>query len=270
MLKNVRSIEDDKSKPAFCANARWYGYGYPSLKERTSRLAGFYATPRRAAKNGSPRFGVHEALQCAARLSELQLSLSLLPASRHAIAWASGRRHVHVPLGPSRLAMTFSSVLARNSVRMAIALPLAASSISVFATGPSARSWGTPTSTFSQRQKKVTFSKVTAPLWLRVLPLPLADATAGRLIASGVIPSAAAALRICGGFISGAASAICFSRSRSCLGFRELDRRQLHVLPHHEIHHRDRHIIHAGPVHQSPLRRATAADTDQGLHRVAR
>jgi hypothetical protein len=38
-LKNVRSIKDDKSKPAFCANARWYGYGYPSLKKRTSRLA---------------------------------------------------------------------------------------------------------------------------------------------------------------------------------------------------------------------------------------
>jgi hypothetical protein len=44
LLAEIRKIKDDKSKPGFCANLRWYGsYDRSSLKGRFFRLAGFYA-----------------------------------------------------------------------------------------------------------------------------------------------------------------------------------------------------------------------------------
>jgi hypothetical protein len=46
LYADVRQIKDDKSKPAFCANFVWYGYGKyrgHSLKERMYYLVGFMA-----------------------------------------------------------------------------------------------------------------------------------------------------------------------------------------------------------------------------------
>jgi hypothetical protein len=44
LLDHIRTIKDDKSRPAFCANGVWYGYyGHPSLKEHMSHLVGWHA-----------------------------------------------------------------------------------------------------------------------------------------------------------------------------------------------------------------------------------
>jgi hypothetical protein len=45
LLAEIRKIKDDKRKPAFCANMRWYDgtYDRSSLKGRLLYLAGFHA-----------------------------------------------------------------------------------------------------------------------------------------------------------------------------------------------------------------------------------
>lgn len=44
LFDEIKAIRDDKTRPRFCANARWYGRNwYDSLKERMCRLVGFEA-----------------------------------------------------------------------------------------------------------------------------------------------------------------------------------------------------------------------------------
>ena len=46
LLKEVKAVKDDKTKPAFCANAWWYGYGSRAglgFKERLVCMVGFHS-----------------------------------------------------------------------------------------------------------------------------------------------------------------------------------------------------------------------------------
>lgn len=45
VLAEARAVKDDKSKPVFCANAAWYGYGANrnGLREKVIRLVGWEA-----------------------------------------------------------------------------------------------------------------------------------------------------------------------------------------------------------------------------------
>jgi hypothetical protein len=49
LLAEIRKVKDDKTKPAFCANAWWYGYGSRAdcgFKARFIYLVGFHATKK--------------------------------------------------------------------------------------------------------------------------------------------------------------------------------------------------------------------------------
>jgi hypothetical protein len=46
LYRELRRVQDDPNKPAFCANWVWYGYGdraVPSYKDRMMHLVGFTA-----------------------------------------------------------------------------------------------------------------------------------------------------------------------------------------------------------------------------------
>jgi hypothetical protein len=44
LYRTIRAVKDDKTRPAFCANLRWYGsYARPGFKQHLSRLAGWDA-----------------------------------------------------------------------------------------------------------------------------------------------------------------------------------------------------------------------------------
>jgi hypothetical protein len=44
LMREIKTVRDDKSRPSFCANAVWYGYyDYPGFKPRLYELAGWGA-----------------------------------------------------------------------------------------------------------------------------------------------------------------------------------------------------------------------------------
>lgn len=45
LLREIQTIRDDKTKPGFCANARWFGYRShdPGFREQMKWLVGFNA-----------------------------------------------------------------------------------------------------------------------------------------------------------------------------------------------------------------------------------